>query len=118
MHLETAQKEVKRKVRKQRKTKLEQEASDVHLKILQEMKRNMVMAREKGTSSWLTVLPIAEYDFALHKGDFRDALCIRYNWNPPRLPSQCACGLGFSLSHAMDCSKGGFPSKRHNLVGT
>ena len=72
--LQTALKDVKRKVRMQRKTKLEQEASDVHLKIPQEMKRNMTMVQEKGASSWLMVLPIAEYDFALPKGDFRDAL--------------------------------------------
>lgn len=115
-NVEAEQKVAKNKVRLQRKAKLEQEAADVRVKIPQEMKRNVDMAQEKGASSWLTVIPVAEYGFALHKGDFRDALCIRYNWTPPRLPSQCACGQGFSVSHAMDCPKGGFPSKRHNLI--
>ena len=49
----------------QRKNKLEQEASDVHLKIPQEMKRNMAMVGEKGAASWLTVLPIAELRMTL-----------------------------------------------------
>ena len=34
------------------------------------------IAQEKGVSSRLTVIPMAEYDFALHEGDFRDAWCI------------------------------------------
>ena len=32
---------------------------------------------EKGASSWLSTLPIDEHGFALHKGAFRDALCLR-----------------------------------------
>ena len=114
--VEAEQKEAKNKLRQQRKVKRQQEVADVRLKISQEMKRNVDMAQEKGASAWLTEIPRADYDFALHKGDFRDALCIRYQWTPPRLPSQCACGQGFSVSHAMDCPRGGFPSKRHNLI--
>jgi len=33
---------------------------------------------EKEASSWLSVLPIEEHGFALHKGAFRVALCLRY----------------------------------------
>jgi len=36
-------------------------------------------ASEKGASSWLSTLPIAEHGFALLKGAFRDALCMRYD---------------------------------------
>ena len=114
--VEDEQKEAKSKVKQQRKAHREQEVADVRVKIPQEMKRNVDMAQEKGASAWLTAIPRADYDFALHKGDFRDALCIRYQWTPPRLPSQCACGQGFSVSHAMDCPRGGFPSKRHNFI--
>ena len=35
-------------------------------------------SKENGASSWLSSLPIAEHGFALHKGAFRDALCLRY----------------------------------------
>ncbi|KAL5470938.1 hypothetical protein EMCRGX_G028997 [Ephydatia muelleri] len=31
-----------------------------------------------GASTWLSMLPIQEHGFALHKGAFRDALCLRY----------------------------------------
>ena len=41
------------------------------------------LASEKGASSWLTTLPIDAHGFALHKGGFRDALSLRYNWAPP-----------------------------------
>ena len=33
---------------------------------------------EKGASLWLSVLPLDEFGFSLHKGEFRDALCLRY----------------------------------------
>ena len=49
----------------------------------------------RGASSWLTAIPIAEYGFTLHKQAFRDALCIRYGWQPARLPSHCPCSCLF-----------------------
>ena len=36
------------------------------------------LSNEKGASSWLSVLSIKEHGFTLHKGAFRDALCLRY----------------------------------------
>ena len=106
-----------KKEMKQRK-QLQQEAikEDMMTRLLSNMKKNVMMAQEKGKSAWLNALPIREHGFALHKSDFRDALCLRYNWHPPRLPVQCACGHGFTINHAMDCHTGGFPSKRHNDV--
>ena len=44
------------------------------------------------------------------------ALALRYNWLPLRIPSTCACGVRFSVEHALSCSKGGFPSIRHNEI--
>lgn len=44
--------------------------------------------------------------FALHKGGFRDAICLRYLWDLPRTPEHCACGQKFSFDHAMCCPKG------------
>ena len=59
------------------------------------------LASEKGASSWLTTLPIDAHGFALHKGGFRDALCLCYNWAPPppHLPTKCACGLSHRGVH-------------------
>ena len=51
----------------------------------------MEIASEKGASSWLTVLPIQEHGYHLHKGLSHDALCMRYGWQPPLLPTTCVC---------------------------
>ena len=74
----------------------------------------MDLYSEKGASSWLSVLPISDHGFALHKGAFHDATCLRYNWQPPNLPSHYVCGSSFNTDHALTCPTGGFPSVRHN----
>ena len=35
-------------------------------------------AKTPGASSWLSVLPLAEFGFALNEGKLRDALSLRY----------------------------------------
>ena len=50
------------------------------------------LSREKGASSWVTSLPISEHGFSLHKGAFRDALSLRYGWQPDNTPLDCICG--------------------------
>ena len=74
---------------------------------------SMDLYSEKGASSWLSVLPISHHGFALHKGAFHDAMCLRYNWQPPNLPCHCVCGSSFTTDHALTCPTGGFPSVRH-----
>ena len=76
----------------------------------------MKLASEKGSSISLTVLPLSEHGFALHKGAFHDALALRYGWTPDRLPSKCDCGVSFSVEHALSCPKGEFPSIRQNEI--
>ena len=73
-------------------------------------------SQEKGASIWLSVLPIAKHGFDLHKGAFRDALSLRYGWHLMNTPQTCSCGSNVSVDHAMICSKGGFPTIRHNEV--
>ena len=72
--------------------------------------------KEKVASSWLSVIPVAQHGFSLHKTDFTDALCLRYGWSPPHLPSHCVCGKAFTISHALSCPHGAFPIIRHNDV--
>ena len=50
------------------------------------LQRSVCLSNEMGSSSWLTALPLSEHDFILHKGAFRDPLCLRYGWRPPLLP--------------------------------
>ena len=40
--------------------------------------RMMDLLGEKGSSSWLSVLPLKDQGFNLNKGEFRDALNLRY----------------------------------------
>ena len=79
-----------------------------------DLRRIVQLSSEKGASSSLSVLPIEEHGFALHKGAFRDALWLRYGWLPSGLPAKCVCGHGFTVDHAMNCSSSGFPTLRHN----
>ena len=69
---------------------------------------------EKGSSTWITALSIAEHGFDLHKRAFQDALCIRYRWQLNNLPSLCACRNNFTIEHAMTCRKGGYLIIRYN----
>ena len=64
----------------------------------------------------LSTLPIAYHGFTPHKGVFRDALCLRYSWNPHLLPSHCVCGQRLTIEHALSWSRGGFPSIQHNEI--
>ena len=68
-----------------------------------DLHRIVSLSREKGTSSWLSILPIEEHGFAFHKGAFRDALCLHYEWLPSGLPAKCVCGHSFTVYHAMNC---------------
>ena len=89
-------------------------AACLHQSLSADLQRIMALSSEKGASSWLSALPVHEHGFALHKGAFRDALCLRYGWLPSGLPTQYICGKGFSVDHAMNCPTGGYPTLRHN----
>ena len=80
------------------------------------MQRAVLAAEEKGASSWLTALPLADFGFSLSKSDFRDALHLRYGLTPPRFPTACVCGQPFHVDHALSCSHGGYLGLRHNEV--
>ena len=39
-----------------------------------------MLSSDKGSSNWVTALPLTEHGFCLRKGAFRDVLCLQYNW--------------------------------------
>lgn len=78
--------------------------------------RAVSLAQERGSSSWLTTLPIEEHGFALHKGAFRDALALRYGWRPSNMAMTCVCGKSNDVQHALSCRVGGLPIHRHNDI--
>ena len=57
--------------------------------------RFMELASEKGASGWLSVLPLDDQGFTLNKGEFCDALALRYGQNIANLRSFCPCGERF-----------------------
>ena len=67
-------------------------------------------------SSWLTALPLKDQGFNLNKGEFRDALSLRYGWQLKNLAHYCVCGVSFSTDHAMICPHGGMTIVRHNEI--
>ncbi|PFX28681.1 hypothetical protein AWC38_SpisGene6628 [Stylophora pistillata] len=73
-----------------------------------------VASREKGASSWLTVIPMKDLGYNLSKREFRVAIKIRYGWEIADLPKTCACGDFFDVDHAMICRRGGFVIQHHN----
>ena len=77
-------------------------------------KRAVELATEKGSSNWLTVIPLKELDYNLNKKEFRDAIKLRYDWEITDTPMICACGVQFSVDHAIVCQRGGFIIQRHN----
>ena len=91
-------------------------ASDLKSDLTSDLQRAMDLAQEKGASNWLTVLPVEEFGFSLHKGAFRDALALRYGWPLQNIPTTCACGKNFNVEHALSCAKGGYTSIRHNEI--
>ena len=102
---------------KQNKEKLLiEKGNKIESQLEPDMRQAVLQAKEKGASSWLTVIPLHEHGFALNKAEFRDALSIRYNKQLKGMPSTCPCGQKFDLNHAMNCKRGGFVIIRHNNV--
>ena len=79
-------------------------------------KRTLLQLSEKGASSWLGALPIQSQGLNLNKGEFQDAMAIRYNRELKNLPSHCPCGASFSVTHALNCHLGGFVNARHDSI--
>lgn len=81
-----------------------------------DMQRVVDLAAEKGVSSWLTCRPLKCLGLTLSKGEFQDSVFLHYNWLPDQLPSFCSCGTWLTVSHALSCPTGEYPSIRHNEV--
>ena len=77
-------------------------------------KRAVELVTEKGSSHWLTVIPLKELGYNLKKKEFRAAIKPRYDWEITHTPMLRACGVQFSVDHAMVCQGGGIIIQRHN----
>ena len=103
-------------IKSRNRSRLSSAAANLRSLLSPEFQRAMDLAQEIGASTWLTVLPVEEFGFSLHKGAFRDALALRYGWSLHNTPSTCSCGTTYSVEHALSCAKGGYPTIRHNEI--
>ena len=78
--------------------------------------RAVEFIKEKGASGWLSVIPLKKMNFTLNKGEFRDAIKLRYGWEFNDIPTVCACGDLFDADHGMICMRGGYIIQRHNEI--
>ena len=99
-----------------KKVKEAEEIRSNNLKAQQtpELQRALEQHSQPGASSWLGALPIAAQGFNLNKGEFQDALCLRYLTPIKNLPSHCPCGEKYDRTHALNCMRGGFVNARHD----
>ena len=109
-HIKSAQ----QAVRKERVQECEERAERIRESAQPRIQRILDVASEKGSSVWLTALPLKEQGFNLNKREFRDAVKLRYDWPIDDIPYICVCGDTFTVDHAMICKRGGFVIMRHN----
>ena len=110
--INTLRKEVDKKTESAYTTQLE----EFKHKLPTDLISSIEIASVKGASSWVTTLPLFDQRTILHKGEFVDAMYLRYGWVPPDLPTTCACGARFDVTHAFDCKVGGYRIIQHNEV--
>ena len=108
MKAQKEQHKIKRQVLQQRRIEQKAEAESLISDRPSEVRRGVLAAQEAGASSWLSTVPIARHGFALHKGAFKDTICLRHGWRSPLLPQMCKCGESFNVGHALTCRYGGF----------
>lgn len=106
----------KRELHLQKRKKVAASAEALLPRLPTDLLRCVTVASERGSSSWLTSLPLEQHGFSLSKGAFRDAIRLRYGWTLENLPTTCVCGEAFTTEHALNCPTGGYPSIRHNHV--
>ena len=109
-------KEIRTKVTAEKNSRLKEKADQIELELPAITARSMKQATEKGSSSWLSVLPLSDEGFTLNKREFRDAIALRYNKRMIDLPPRCPCGEAYDINHALNCKRGGFVIMRHNNI--
>ena len=80
--MKEAQISAKNQSRNLRRQQEKVEANQIAESLSSNLQREIGVSSEKGASTWLTTLPLADHGFSFHKGAFRDALCLRYGWVP------------------------------------
>jgi hypothetical protein len=93
-----------------------QKLEEVKGLVNEKMKRQIELLCEKGAGAMLSALPLKSIDHVFDKQSFRDAICMRYDWNFPNTPRHCQCGEKHSTDHVLMCKKGGYVYMRHDNI--
>ena len=84
----------RRKIANQREPCYKSLLDNLSSSMSEEQLRANDLAQQKGSSAWLTALPLADEGYVLTKREFYDAIYLRYRWQLKRIPSYCAhCNL-------------------------
>ena len=83
----------KAEYRNHKKAQIELKINMINSSIDPRSKRALKQAVDKGSSNWLTAVPLKDQGYNLTKGGFRDALRIRYDKELTSLPTHCPCGM-------------------------
>ena len=108
--------EIQREYHKLKKERIDERAWSVYSEVDIDMQRAIDQARDKGSSHWLSALPLEDQGFKLNKGEFRDSLKLRCNKQLKGVPSNCPCGSKFDVCHALSCGPGCFVIMRHDEI--
>ena len=108
--------DLQREYHKLKKEQIDEKAWSVYSEVDIDMQRAINQARDEGSSYWLSALLLEDQGFKLNKGEFRDALRLRYNKQLKGLPSNCPCGSKFDVCHPLFCGRGGFVIMRHDEI--
>ena len=65
--------------RRQKNARLRDNLEGVKNTLPEQTQTQADLATEKGASSWLTFIPVKDVDFTLTKGEFKDAIHLRYD---------------------------------------
>ena len=66
-----------------------EQANVIGTRLSSSLQQAMDLNSETGSSSWLTVLPLQDQVFHLHKQEFWDGLNLRYGWKLADTPGHC-----------------------------
>ena len=94
---------IKTDLRRQKQQEKESAVQGIRESLSPPKQRMMDLLGGKGSSSWLSVLPLKDQGFNLNKGKFPDALNLRYGWQMKNIPHHCKCGKAYSTDHAITC---------------
>ena len=111
---ESKQHAIAAQIRTERLQQQQQRTHRLSSRLNTEQQRARQVASEKGATAWLHTRPLESQGYHLSSNEFRDAIALRMGWTPADLPRSCQCGAEYTVSHALSCPLGGFPTHRHN----